>query len=108
LQYFCGLTGFQTKEPFHPTVLVNIRKRMGGRSFDSWNTLIIEKADSLKPTRAKNIDKDSDGPNQKDGTKNKSKLKIYATVANQKKVFPTDAGLLNTARKESERIIDLF
>jgi len=108
LQYFCGLTGFQTKEPFHPTVLVDIRKRMGGRSFDSWNVLIIEKADSLKPARAKNIDKDSDGPNQKGETKNKGKLKIDATVANQKIVFPTDAGLLNTARKESERLIDLL
>jgi len=64
LQYFCGLTGFQTKEPFHPTVLVDIRKRMGGRSFDSWNALIIEKADSLKPARAKNIDKDSEYPKE--------------------------------------------
>ena len=29
-------------------------------------------------------------------------------MADQKIVFPTDAGLLNTARKESERIIDLL
>ena len=40
--------------------------------------------------------------------KNKGTLKIDATVANQKIVFPTDAGLLNTARKQSERLIDLL
>ncbi|VAW17827.1 hypothetical protein MNBD_BACTEROID03-958 [hydrothermal vent metagenome] len=34
-----------------------MRKRTGTGHFDSWNALIIEKADSLKPTRKKNIDK---------------------------------------------------
>ena len=29
LQYFCGLRSFQIEEPFHPTVFVDIRKRMG-------------------------------------------------------------------------------
>jgi len=108
LQYFCGLTSFQTKEPFHPTVFVDIRKRMGASNFDSWNALIIERADGSKPTRNKNIDKGNDTSNENDTTKNKGKLKIDATVANQKIVFPTDAGLLNTARKESGRIIDLL
>ena len=111
LHYFCGLKCFQTKPPFHPTVLVAIRKRMGAVNFDSWNTLIIEKADSLKPKRAKNIQKNTeeDAPNQcTSGSKHKGKLKIDASVADQRIVFPTDAGLLNTARKESERIIDLL
>lgn len=112
LQYFCGLQSFQVKEPFHPTVFVDIRKRMGADSFDLWNALIIEKADSLKPARNKNIDKGDDREGgelgQKDSPKNRGKLKIDATVADQKIVFPTDAGLLNKARMESERIIDLL
>ena len=106
LQYFCGLKSFQVKEPFHPTVFVDIRKRMGADRFDIWNELIIEKADSLKPKKKQAIDKNKDD----DGTPkvNKGTLKIDATVANQKIVFPTDANLLNTARQESERIIDLL
>ena len=40
LQYFCGLKSFQIEEPFHPTVFVDIRKRMGSDRFDSWNELI--------------------------------------------------------------------
>ncbi len=104
LQYFCGLTAFQTKEPFHPTVFVDIRKRMGANNFDAWNALIIEKAEDLKPKKKKNSSKDNDG----EDISNKGTLKIDATVANQKIVFPADAGLLNTARKETERIIDLL
>ena len=39
LQYFCGLPSFQTQLPFHPTVFVDIRKRMGASRFEQWNTL---------------------------------------------------------------------
>lgn len=110
LQYFCGLKSFQTQEPFHPTVFVDIRKRMGAGSFDSWNALIIEKADQLKPEKKKTISGSQDNDNSKDepSLPNKGTLKIDATVANHKIAFPTDAGLLNNARKESERLIDLL
>ena len=79
---------------------------MGSDRFDLWNELSIEKADSIKPKRKQNIDKDKD--DRATPTTNKGTLKIDASVANQKIVFPTDANVLNTARKESERIIDLL
>ena len=120
LQYFCGLSSFQTEEPFHPTVFVDIRKRMGASSFDKWNEMIIERADEIKPKKKKTITKNNlnnpenknnctEGSNKNEQkVENKGTLKIDATVANQKIVYPTDAGLLNTARKESERLIDLL
>lgn len=108
LQYFCGLTSFQTQAPFHPTVFVDIRKRMGSSDFDLWNALIIQKTDDLKPTKKKMITPKDDDNNQKGLPTNKGTLKIDATVANHKIVFPTDAGLLNTARIETERFIDLL
>ena len=64
LQYFCGLTSFKTEEPFHPTLFVAIRKRMGAADFDSWNTLIIEKADALKPEKKKMIFETLDSSNK--------------------------------------------
>ena len=79
---------------------------MGADQFDLWNELIIEKADALKPKRKQTIDKDKG--HGETPTTNKGTLKIDASVANQKIVFPTDANLLNTAREESERIIDLL
>ena len=99
LQYFCGLRSFQIEEPFHPTVFVDIRKRMGSDRFDLWNELIIEKADSIKPKKKQNIDTDKNDKGTP--TSKRGKLKIDATVANQKIVLPTDANLLNTAREES-------
>lgn len=106
LQYFCGLKSFQTALPFHPTVFVDIRKRMGASEFDSWNTLIIEKVDSLKPKRKQTISKQEDRSDDANSPKPKGKLKIDASVANQKITFPTDAKLLNKCREESERLID--
>ena len=108
LQYFCGLSSFQTGAPFHPTVFVDIRKRMGASSFDKWNELVIEKADQIKPKNKRKIAENNKDQNKGKVVKNKGTLKIDATVANQKIAFPTDAGLLNTARLESERIIDLL
>lgn len=106
LQYFCGLQSFQVEKPFHPTVFVDIHKRMGANRFDQWNALSIEQADALKPTKKKNIDKDKN--DNETSTTNKGYLKIDATFANQKIVFPTDANLLNTVREESEGIIDIL
>ncbi len=116
LQYFFGLTFFQTKAPFHPTVFVDIRKRMGAASFDKWNELVIEKADALKPKGKKRIDDkdpknddDNDKPQPSEGSStNKGSIKIDATVAIQKIAYPTDGGLLHKAREESERLIDLL
>ncbi len=39
---------------------------------------------------------------------NQGKLKIDATVADQKIKYPTDIGLLNRSREESERLIDII
>jgi IS5 family transposase len=78
---------------------------MGSNAFDLWNALIIKKADDLKPTKKKMIGDDDDTQGLQ---KNKGTLKIDATVANHKIVFPTDAGFLNTARKETECFIDLL
>ena len=64
LQYFCGLQSFQTQEAFHPTVFVDIRKRMGANNFDLWNALIIKKADDLKPKKKKMISNDAQKTNE--------------------------------------------
>lgn len=105
LQYFCGLGSFQTQLPFHPTVFVDIRKRMGASRFDHWNALVIAKADGLKPKSKQTITKQTkeDLPPKPKGT-----LKIDATIADQKIVYPTDVGLLNRAREETERMIDML
>ncbi len=116
LQYFCGLKSFQVDLPFDSSLFVEIRKRLGAAIFDEWNKRVIEVADSMKPKKEKNItkkDKEQEDHGEseddsKDDRKNKGKLIVDATVAEQEIAFPTDATLLNRVRLESERLIDLL
>ena len=128
MQYFCGLKGFQNEPPFDASLFVDIRKRMGADKFDQFNETVIRKAESLKPKR-KRIMKDPDGDQhdasdntQQSGTgsgknegppikkdiPNQGTLKLDASVADQYITYPTDLKLLNTARQETERLIDVL
>jgi len=128
LQYFIGLKGFQSKAPFAPSLLVEVRKRMGQGVFDEFHEAIIESVERKKSKRVvKNSDdgdadrtssygdteSDKEDPSlQSDNAKanelpqNHGKLILDATVAEQAIRYPTDLGLLNEARELSERIID--
>ena len=103
LQYFCGLKEFTTKVIFDASLFVDIRRRLGGQEFDKFNKLVISKSEEIKPpqSRIKKKGKDDNAP-----TKNKGKLKIDATVADQEIKFPTDVDLLNTSRENLEIMID--
>jgi len=129
LQYFIGLKGFQAQAPFAPSLLVEIRKRMGQTVFDEFHQAIIETVEpGRKKKSTKAIDDDNDdndvsnsGDVDSSGTAtameadqsladelplNHGKLILDATVAEQAIRYPTDLGLLNEARELSERIID--
>jgi hypothetical protein len=100
---------------------------MGAEKFEEFNEAIIHKAESLKPKRKRIIkepDGDRNNPNtgKQPGTTskktkgsssnkdlpNQGKLKLDASVANQYITYPTDLKLLNTARQETERLIDIL
>jgi len=51
LQYFVGLSGFQMKEPFAPSLFVEIRKRMGKAVFDVFQDAIIKAVDKATAGR---------------------------------------------------------
>ena len=126
MQYFCGLKGFQPEPPFDASLFVDIRKRMGADKFDEFNETVIHKAESLKPKRKRIIKdpignkNDTSDNTQQPGTEsgkneelsekkeipNQGKLKLDASVADQYITYPTDLKLLNTARQETERLID--
>jgi len=112
LQYFCGLAGFTTKPVFDPSLFVDIRKRLGNEEFDKFNQLVIDKSEGLKPhpSRIKKTisDKDKEEGGTTPSLKNKGTLKVDATVADQEITYPTDLKLLNEARENLERMIDLL
>jgi len=115
LQYFCGLKEFTWEKAFDPSLFVDIRKRLGGKEFDAFNKLVIEKAEQVKPHQArikkrsgkKDESNDDDHTPQK-GKTNRGTLKADATIADQEIKFPTDVDLLNTGRENLERMIGIL
>ena len=119
LQYFVGLPGYQMKEPFAPSLLVEVRKRMGTTVFEVFQNAIISAVEKVKSdterkqTKASRAPDDNDEPpgssSSDSGTKaptHQGKLLLDATVAPQAIRYPTDLSLLNEAREFSEQIID--
>jgi hypothetical protein len=128
LQYFVGLPGYQQVVPFAPSLLVEIRKRMGEAVFEGFHRAIIEAHEgksrsslnrkhrltrpcvlSLTPTQSRKspvIPPEATVEQTEPVAKHRGQLILDATVAEQAIRFPTDLSLLNEAREFSERIID--
>lgn len=93
MQFFLGLDVFHPDPLFSPSLFVEIRKRLGEEPFDEFNKAIIRVAFPPKES-------------QPDEQKNKGKLQIDATVADQYIKYPNDLDLVNKAREEGEKLID--
>ncbi len=118
LQYFVGLSMYQYKPIFTPTLFVEIRKRMGSTVFKAFEQCIIN---AVEEQNSKNKDKNDDhdkptleNKNSSSSSKNISqekikhqgKLIVDATVVEQAIRYPTDLSLLNEAREKTEQLID--
>jgi hypothetical protein len=121
LQYFVGLPGYQLEKPFHASLFVEIRKRMGSSVFEAFESSIIESIEvareksKKKKSLSKNpADQDKDEPpppapgneSSQEPEPHQGKLILDATVAPQAIRYPTDLSLLNEARELTEQIID--
>jgi hypothetical protein len=131
LQYFVGLPGYQATAPFAPSLLVEIRKRMGEAVFEGFHRAIIEAHEGKKPVKPEpqaptdaalrcepgagpTEEKPSDFPEatfeqtepEAMEPAHRGQLILDATVVEQAIRFPTDLSLLNEAREFSEQIID--
>jgi IS5 family transposase len=126
LQYFVGLSGFQTEAPFDASLMVSIRKRLGKETMDELNLIVLREARVLK---AEDNKKDENGENNSEDSKKdqieepgnnieetpgqaalpgeclQGSLLVDATVSEQQIAYPTDLNLLNEARENLERII---
>lgn len=133
LQYFVGLSSYQTEPPFSPTLFVEIRKRMGQSVFEDFHEAIIgaiERRKPLKRRKKRHANNDESSPPSPGGGEDvelartqqhgkisseatdesvkAGKLILDATVAEQAIRYPTDLSLLNEAREFSEKIIDIL
>jgi hypothetical protein len=124
LQYFVGLSGYQKEAPFAPSLLVEVRKRMGQGVFDAFHEAVIDALEHSKSKGAvgskatRRSGDDDEPPSAEAGDESveeddvepvrQGKLILDATVAPQAIRYPTDLSLLNEAREFSEQIIDVL
>ncbi len=104
MQYFVGFEKFKKEPAFDPSLFVHLRKRLGVKAFEEMTKEIISISEGKKTEKGKV--KKRDEVKTEVEIKNKGKLKIDATVAEQMIEYPTDHTLLNKAREKSEDLID--
>jgi len=109
LQYFLGFKQYEDEAPFHPTMFVHFRKRIGEKTLAKVNDAVTQKAavQAQKVSEDKAGDDKDDDPGES-GSTNKGKLVVDATCTPADITFPTDLKILNTAREKSEEIIDIL
>jgi hypothetical protein len=98
LQHFIGLEEFSNKIPFDSSMMVHFRQRIGSEMIDKINKKIL-----LKEVKKKEEIEESESEEK---IENKGKLILDASCTPADIKYPTDLGLLNQARRQTEKIID--
>ncbi len=100
-QFFIGLSGYQDKAPYAPSLLVEFRKRLTDDILSEINEMIAKYNTPDDPSAGGGSD-DCDSPSGS----NSGTLILDATCAPQQIEYPQDINLLNEARENLEAIID--
>ncbi|MBE9038516.1 IS5 family transposase [aff. Roholtiella sp. LEGE 12411] len=117
LQYFIGMSSYSNENPFDSSMLVHFRERISADLVNKVNQKMVKKM--LEATSSQESEKKTEDAYglanavlspEKEGSspKNRGKLILDATCAPGDISYPTDLNLLNQARKQTERIIDLL
>jgi hypothetical protein len=103
LQYFIGLNSYQQEPLIDASMLVHFRKRIRVELINKINQEIV-----VREKEKEEIDEKKKDLNLEEAEKrtNQGKLILDATCAPADIKYPTDLGILNQARIETERIID--
>jgi transposase, IS5 family len=128
MQYFIGYSGFSYEPVFDASLFVDLRKRFGAEQINEINELIMGLV--VEDTKDKKEDGDQSNntgnndlhqlqqtnestasavqQSSVEGPTNKGELIVDATACPQDISYPTDLNLLNDAREQSEKLIDIL
>jgi transposase, IS5 family len=104
LQYFLGMSVFSIQPLFDASMLVHFRQRINADMVNRINRELFSKADE-KP-EGEIPEKKLEGESSEQ--QNRGQLILDATCAPADIAYPTDLNLLNLAREQTERIIDIL
>ena len=103
-QYFIGLPGYQSHQPFVPSLLVEFRKRLGDDVLMEINEMIIAYNTPDDPGAGDGGGSDLGAETEE--TANSGTIILDASCAPQNISYPQDINLLNEARENLESLID--
>ena len=108
LQYFCGYPGYDDEKlPFDPSLMVYFRKRLTPEVLGEINEMILRDAKARQSKEAEDKDEDhSDGGSGAGG--NSGTMIVDATCAPSNIRYPQDVSLLNEARENAEKLLDVL
>ena len=108
LQYFCGYSGYDDeKPPFDSSLMVYFRKRLTPEILGEINEMIVRDAKERQANEAKSKDEDdSDDPPGTGG--NSGTMIVDATCTPSNIRYPQDVSLLNEARENAEKLLDVL
>ena len=108
MQYFCGYPGYDDEKlPFDPSLMVYFRKRLTPEVLGEINEMILRDAKARQSKEIKSEDHDdSDHDSGQDG--NSGTMIVDATCAPSNIRYPQDVSLLNEARENAEKLLDVL
>lgn len=108
LQYFCGYSGYDDeKMPFDPSLMVYFRKRLTPEVLGEINEMIIRDAKKRQEKEEKSKDND-DSDDHSGSSGNSGTMIVDATCAPSNIRYPQDVSLLNEARENAEKLVDVL
>ena len=114
LQFFLGLSEYSDKAPFEASMLVHFRKRLHRELIGQINEAIVKQSCENEPPQQETavsssdpMDEDNDDE-EPPSASHAGQLIIDASCAPVDIHYPTDLGLLNEAREQTEHIIDFL
>ncbi|WP_371265370.1 IS5 family transposase [Pleurocapsa sp. PCC 7319] len=101
LQYFLGMSDYSNQAPFDASMMVYFRERI---DLDLVNKINIKMVNNLREKEEEETEKKE--KEEVKSIKNQGKLILDATCAPGDISYPNDLGILNQARRQTEKILD--
>ena len=109
LQYFCGYPGYDDEKlPFDPSLMVYFRKRLTPEVLGEINEIIVRDTKDRQAKETKSKDDDEDSDNHPGAGGNSGTMIVDATCAPSNIHYPQDVSLINEARENAEKLLDVL
>ena len=109
LQYFCGYPGYDDEKlPFDPSLMVYFRKRLTLEVLGEINEMIVRDAKERQAKEVKSKDDSDDSDDHPGASGNSGTMIVDATCAPSNIRYPQDVSLLNEARENAEKLLDVL